>query len=121
MNANLKHQFKKAADQAGISIGGHDGSPYPTYEQLLTFALALGVLPASDGLFDGLLENLLSSQRHTDRYFDRMRELASADVPDREHLRRVVDEAMTSLSKHQQSCAEFIRLFGDRLVLKEKA
>lgn len=29
----------KLADKAGISIGGHDGSPFPTVDQLKQFAL----------------------------------------------------------------------------------
>lgn len=31
-------KLKKIADKAGISIGGHDGSPYPTLGQLQAFA-----------------------------------------------------------------------------------
>lgn len=31
-------KLTKFADKAGISIGGHDSSPYPTLEQLAAFA-----------------------------------------------------------------------------------
>lgn len=31
-------KLQKFADKAGISIGGHDGSPYPTLDQLAAFA-----------------------------------------------------------------------------------
>lgn len=31
-------KLRKLADDAGISIGGHDGSPYPTLEGLSAFA-----------------------------------------------------------------------------------
>ncbi|MFK4706154.1 hypothetical protein ABIC83_002993 [Roseateles asaccharophilus] len=31
-------KLKKLADKTGISIGGHDGSPYPTLDQLAAFA-----------------------------------------------------------------------------------
>lgn len=31
--------ISKLADKAGISIGGHDGSPFPTVDQLKQFAL----------------------------------------------------------------------------------
>lgn len=31
-------KLKKFADKAGISIGGHEGGPYPTLDQLAAFA-----------------------------------------------------------------------------------
>ena len=40
-------KLKKFADAAGISIGGSDGSPYPTLEQLSVFAADVQMFCAS--------------------------------------------------------------------------
>lgn len=71
------------------------------------------------GLFEGLLDNLMVQKRHVDRYYNLMQELARAEVPDRERLKSVVEESMSSMSKHNQDCAAFIAQFGHRLTLKD--
>lgn len=43
-------RLKKIADKAGISIGGHDGSPYPTVGQLAAFAAEVQGLCAAECL-----------------------------------------------------------------------
>lgn len=40
-------RITKLADKAGISIGAHDGSPYPTIEQLQAFAAEVTALCAA--------------------------------------------------------------------------
>jgi hypothetical protein len=42
-----KSDLTKLADQAGISIGGSDASPYPTLEQLKAFAEGVRKLEAA--------------------------------------------------------------------------
>lgn len=57
-----KSNIRKMADQAGISIGANEGSPYPIAAQLETFAMLVltdkckRLLVAMDGLDRGCTE-----------------------------------------------------------------
>ena len=74
-----------------------------------------------DGLFEGRLAALLIQKRHAERSMELMYEEARKPDPDREHLSKIVDEAMNSYSNHRKDCAEFIAMFGEYLALKPDA